>query len=160
MPSLWQEGAKVGFEARVCPTRRVKLSYAHGGDNSESKTQKKGYYRHGERDAYVAEFRRNGASKNGARRSREAVYIDWFTERVEREGAVKMLSASLASFQKKPAARNLGKPVEFVAPDAVMRGEFTIEDSQAFSKLVKRGVGRSRSYGYGMLMLRPAKNPE
>ena len=36
-----------------------------------------------------------------------------------------------------------------------MRGILTITDPIAFAELLKRGVGRHRAYGYGMLLLRP-----
>ena len=38
-----------------------------------------------------------------------------------------------------------------------MRGILTITDAAAFSNLLARGVGRHRAYGYGMLLLRPAR---
>ena len=41
-------------------------------------------------------------------------------------------------------------------PDVVMRGVLTVTDSDAFSNLLARGIGRHRAYGYGMLLLRPA----
>ena len=40
-------------------------------------------------------------------------------------------------------------------PDALMRGVLTVTDGQAFAELLARGVGRHRTYGYGMLLLRP-----
>ena len=42
-------------------------------------------------------------------------------------------------------------------PDAVMRGIFTVAEPEAFAGLLSRGIGRHRSYGYGMLLLRPAR---
>ena len=40
-----------------------------------------------------------------------------------------------------------------------MRGVLTITDPDAFAQLLARGVGRHRSYGYGMLLLRPPGKP-
>ena len=38
-----------------------------------------------------------------------------------------------------------------------MRGIMTITDPDAFSGTLSQGIGRHRSYGYGMLLLRPAR---
>ena len=38
-----------------------------------------------------------------------------------------------------------------------MQGILTVTDSAAFAALLARGVGRHRAYGYGMLLLRPAR---
>ena len=38
-----------------------------------------------------------------------------------------------------------------------MRGILAITDPTAFADLLARGVGRHRAYGYGMLLLRPAR---
>jgi CRISPR system Cascade subunit CasE len=46
-----------------------------------------------------------------------------------------------------------GRRIE--GPDAVVHGTLTITDPVAFAGLLARGVGRHRSYGYGMLLLRP-----
>ena len=42
-------------------------------------------------------------------------------------------------------------------PDAVMRGNITVTDSDAFTRLLSHGIGRHRAYGYGMLLLRPTR---
>ena len=42
-------------------------------------------------------------------------------------------------------------------PHAVMRGSLTIADPSAFSRMLAQGVGRHKAYGYGMLLLRPAR---
>ena len=38
-----------------------------------------------------------------------------------------------------------------------MRGVLTITDSEAFASTLAQGIGRHRSYGFGMLLLRPAR---
>ena len=62
----------------------------------------------------------------------------------------------LVSFQRTRAIRKLHAR-HSEGPDAVMRGILTITDAAAFSNLLARGVGRHRAYGYGMLLLRPAR---
>jgi CRISPR system Cascade subunit CasE len=58
----------------------------------------------------------------------------------------------LVSFQRTRVQRG-GRRIE--GPDAVVHGTLTITDPTAFAALLARGVGRHRSYGYGMLLLRP-----
>ena len=59
------------------------------------------------------------------------------------------------SFRRTRAVRKLhGQQSE--GPDAVMRGNLTVTDSDSFVALLARGIGRHRAYGYGMLLLRPA----
>jgi CRISPR system Cascade subunit CasE len=41
-------------------------------------------------------------------------------------------------------------------PDAVFKGEIQVTDGEAFARLVTRGVGRHRAFGFGMLLLKPA----
>jgi CRISPR system Cascade subunit CasE len=41
-------------------------------------------------------------------------------------------------------------------PDAVLAGHLRVLDTSAFAELVARGVGRHRSFGFGLLQLRPA----
>ena len=62
----------------------------------------------------------------------------------------------LVSFQRTRAIRKLHARYS-EGPDAVMRGILTITDAEAFFNLLTRGVGRHRAFGYGMLLLRPAR---
>ena len=41
-------------------------------------------------------------------------------------------------------------------PDAVLAGVLEVTDGEAFAALLRRGVGRHRAFGFGMLLLRPA----
>jgi CRISPR system Cascade subunit CasE len=38
-----------------------------------------------------------------------------------------------------------------------VHGELTINDADAFARLLAGGVGRHAAYGFGMLLLRPAR---
>jgi CRISPR system Cascade subunit CasE len=40
-------------------------------------------------------------------------------------------------------------------PQALVKGVLNIADSDAFNRLLARGIGRHRAFGYGMLLLRP-----
>ena len=94
--------------------------------------------------------------RDGMERSREDVYTDWLSDQLWRHGCAELESASLQTFQRTRAVRSLqGRPVE--GPSALMRGVLRVNDAEAFSRLIERGVGRHRAYGYGMLLLRPPR---
>ena len=90
--------------------------------------------------------------------SREDVYARWLLAQLDRRGgaSLELEQAKLVSFQRTRAIRKLhSRPSE--GPDAVMRGILTITDPDAFANLLAQGIGRHRAYGYGMLLLRPAR---
>ena len=50
------------------------------------------------------------------------------------------------------------EPCHSVGPDATLQGALRVTGGNAFANLLARGIGRHQSYGYGMLLLRPAGN--
>lgn len=141
MPTTWRIGRRLGFETRVRPVIR----------RSRRGTNPRG----GEQDAFVVEAVQYPAG--GMKRSREAVYVEWLANQLERHGGARLdpHQTRLISFRRKPAVYRLHGPSS-EGPDATMRGAITITDSDAFNELLARGVGRHRTYGYGMLLLRPS----
>ena len=91
-------------------------------------------------------------------RKREQVYAEWLSAQLERRGGASLdvEQTKLVSFQRTRAIRKLHAR-HSEGPDAVMRGTLTITDPVAFAALLAQGVGRHRAYGYGMLLLRPAR---
>lgn len=137
MPTEWQPGKRLGFEALLRPTIRR----ARGSDRAGV-----------ECDAFQAEAERH--SKGTMPRSREEVYADWFRARLESQGAARLESATLAMFQRTRTVRKLhARPSE--GPHALLRGTLTISDPTEFGRLLASGIGRHKAYGYGMLLLRP-----
>jgi len=89
--------------------------------------------------------------------TREEIYVQWLAQRLAQDGAAQLEEEDtrLVSFQRLRSFRKQrSRYVE--GPDAVLRGVLTLGDPAAFGSLLSRGVGRHRSYGYGMLLLRPA----
>ena len=41
--------------------------------------------------------------------------------------------------------------------NGTVEGTLTVGDPDAFSRLLARGIGRHRAFGFGMLLLRPAR---
>ena len=42
-------------------------------------------------------------------------------------------------------------------PDAVLAGQLRVKNQQAFAQLLAHGIGRHRAFGFGLLLLRPAR---
>ena len=137
MPAMWKAGTQLGFELLTRPTVRR----ARGNRNPG-----------GEVDAFQREAERHPAG--AMPRSREEVYRDWLSGELKRRGGAELETASLVSFQRTRSIRTL-KRRPFEGPTALLRGTITVTDGDDFTRLLGRGVGRHRSYGYGMLLLRP-----
>jgi CRISPR system Cascade subunit CasE len=144
-PTQWPQGQVLGFEVRVRPTVRAAK---------------------GERDAFLHAVER----ADGAPLQREAVYVQWLREHlapregVVREawqGAVDLLDdVHLVGFQRQRVVRRTqatgdearrGRVID--GPDALLKGHLRVRDPAAFAKLLARGVGRHRAFGFGMLLL-------
>ena len=139
MPTMWRVGQRLGFETLVRPIIRR----ARGADRPGR-----------EADAFQAEAELH--PKGSMRRTREDVYTDWLRNRLEGDGAARLEDATLGMFQRVRTVRKLHTRAS-EGPHAVMRGSLTIADPSAFSRMLAQGVGRHKAYGYGMLLLRPAR---
>ena len=137
MPVRWQPGQRLGFELLVRPV--VRFSDRSG-------------WRGAERDVFQAEA--DPHPKGGMDRSRLEVYHDWLASKLHKGGAVLERHSVLKAFERVRSIRKLHqRPIE--GPSALMAGVLVVDDPVAFAGLVAHGVGRHRSYGYGMLLLRP-----
>lgn len=143
MPESWRSGLQLGFETRIRPVVRRSPDWA---DRMLA----------GERDIFQMEAMQH--PRGGMPRDREAVYIDWLARELDRRTGAQLDAARtrMVAFRRVMSRYHVdGSGVE--GPDAVMRGTLTVTDSDAFAGLLARGVGRHRAYGYGMLLLRPAR---
>ena len=147
MPLKWRDGQKLGFNLRARPVRRLSKELETAG----GRTYKPG----SELDAFMLEaLTEFGADRDGmkeAGRTREAVYLDWLSDRLAPYAILDRARTRLTSFRLRRAARNAA--VE--GPDTTIQGTFTIADRAGFHELLERGVGRHCAYGYGMMLLRP-----
>lgn len=132
----WQAGQTLGFELRACPTVRV-----HKG---------------GEKDAFLAEV------EKGMDPGRLDSYRRWLIRQLGEAASLDQGAFSLDAFQltsvwrKGAGDSGARKGRGLTVPDATMSGRITVSDADAFSALMRRGVGRHRAFGFGMLLLRPA----
>lgn len=134
----WRPGRRLGFEILVSPVAR------RSQDGRE-------------RDFFLHRAETVGP---GGGLSREEVYVDWLSERLE--GAAHLDHANLAEFrlvrQFRRGQRDAGgsrKGARLLRPRALLRGQLTVTDGNGLSELLAHGLGRHRAFGYGMLLLRP-----
>lgn len=132
----WRSGQRLGFDLRLRPV--VRLASAITGTS---------FAKGAEIDAFLAETLRGDAA-----RPRETVYLDWLAARLAPAATLERDTSRLHAFQRSAVNRN-GRALE--GPEAIIHGTLTVTDPVIFADLLARGVGRHRSYGYGMLLLRP-----
>ena len=151
MSRAWRAGQRPGFDLRMRPVRRLLR---------DLETSRGRMARGAEVDAFLAEALRRHPGEPGGMagegRTREAVYLDWLAERPG--GAVELDRAGrrLAQFRRTGVLRGRSG---LEGPEATIHGTLRVSDSDGFAELLRRGIGRRRTYGYGMLLLRPAGRP-
>jgi len=138
MPGIIPKGKEVAFESMVCPVTRVGAA---------------------EKDVYL---RRVETSGEGPPPSRLEAYLQWLHGRLE--GAATMKNVSLQSFRlarmtrkNHPGGDEPRAAKSLVFPQAVLSGQLRVENEAAFMRLLARGLGRHRAFGYGMILLRPPR---
>jgi CRISPR system Cascade subunit CasE len=94
---------------------------------------------------------------------REAVYREWLADHLARQGGVTIRTSRVKAFQRARLVRRT-QGAERQAhlaerPDVVLDGELLVADPADFAKMLARGVGRHRAFGFGMLLLKPATSP-
>lgn len=145
MPSVFEAGKRLGFAVRVCPIRRVKKRGPMQRDQAEV-------------DAFLA---KSWAVCQEVKLDRGEVYRAWLDEQVAKEDAARVLDASMTRFQldrfhrRTQGAERKGHRSE--RPDVAFEGELEVVNPESFARRLARGVGRHRSFGFGMLLLRPAR---
>lgn len=156
MPETWAKGRRLGFEIRACPVSRKER----------------------ERDVYLSGLDR--AKSNGAiPPSRDQIYLDWLVQRMRAatlsggdfidtrgdvhepvvefpRGALSISGFRRVKVLRRRASRDRSDKLGIERPDVIFTGELVIREPKEFNDLLKRGVGRHRAFGFGMVLLRPA----
>ncbi|AFL73105.1 type I-E CRISPR-associated protein Cas6/Cse3/CasE [Thiocystis violascens] len=139
-PTTWANGQMLSFEVRVRPIVRPP--------------------RGPERDLfqYTAE-----QSESPEKLKREVVYVDWLRQKFAEQDAAELSQVSMDAFRLSRVIRRTGtndqgqrQALAPSGPDAVFKGQLRVGESDAFARLLKRGIGRHRAFGFGMLLLKPA----
>lgn len=150
MPRRFEQGERLGFDLRLRPVRRLRseLTDPQTGTSFRSGS---------EVDAFRLELIRQFPAESGtsaaiqADVTRQSVYSGWLSERLGNAASVE--DCELAAFQRTRVIR--GNSGELEGPDAVLHGTITVASEDEFARILRKGVGRHRAYGYGMLLLRP-----
>lgn len=147
MPVRWQRGSRYGFEVRVCPVVRLARERS-----VEWRGEQRLLAAGAEVDAFV-----HARYLGGRAADRATVYNDWLGRRFA-EAAV-MVEASIGAFRRLRLVRRTHEPTRrsrvMERPDALVKGVLEVGEPERFQELLARGVGRHRSYGFGMLLLKP-----
>ena len=144
-PSTWKEGLTLGFEVRVRPVIRAK-------DGRE-------------RDAFLHAADAIPAAEGNGIAQRAMIYGEWLAKQFGADDAAKITQAQMEEFRltrvlRKTKAGENGKrkALPVTGPDALFKGQLQVGEPDAFARLLARGVGRHRAFGFGMLLLRPASS--
>ncbi|MFW6053281.1 MAG: type I-E CRISPR-associated protein Cas6/Cse3/CasE [Persicimonas sp.] len=157
LPESLPEGMKLQFELRACPVVRK----SSAGDNGKEGKQQRSWRAGQELDAFLAEAWK--PENDGVDLEREAVYRDWLTRQFETRDSggvpdvdsIKVTRFSIARMMRRHGADR--KPTVLKRPDVTLSGRLQVTDGEAFMKLMSSGVGRHKSFGFGMLKIRPAQ---
>jgi CRISPR system Cascade subunit CasE len=152
MPASFREGRHLQFELRACPVVR-KASAGEGvNQDGDTRTWDEG----DELDAFLAEAWTRPEDDD---LSREQVYRDWLDRQFEIRGGAELQSTGMSRFSIERMTRRNGPdhtPDTIKRPDVTLTGTLQVTDGDAFVALLRSGLGRHKSFGYGMLKVRRA----
>ena len=156
MPATFPEGMALQFELRACPVVRKASAGKGVNQNGDERTWEEG----DELDAFLAEAWTRPEEDD---LSREQVYRDWLTRQFDIRGGAEPQSIGMTRFSIERMTRRVPKTNSgerkadtIKRPDATLTGTLEVTDSSAFIDLLRSGLGRHKSFGYGMLKVRRA----
>ncbi len=145
LPTSFAPGRRLGFALRMCPVVR--------------KAKDSEFARRGaEVDAFLDHCWRVGPDVAVARAD---VYRGWLAGELGRRGGATLVEFQMEGFRRLRLLRRTqeeqrrSRGVE--RPDVFVKGVLEVTESEAFGALLRRGLGRHRSFGFGMLLLRPVE---
>ena len=150
-------GQLLGFDVQIRPVRRLLRDLY---DSKSQTTFSKGSEIDAFRVKLIREYPRGWSEKEYISKnrgeSRPKIYIEWLIERLGDSVEIDPNDCHLKSYQRTRLWR--GDRVGSEGPEAVIHGCLTVAKADKFAAIVRKGVGRHKAYGYGMLMLRPPKS--
>lgn len=142
MPRDFLEGSTLGFEIRACPTVRKASNGPHHRQGAEV-------------DVFLS---RCWGSDEGQFVDRSVVYREWLRQRLCSSGGATVIESELLGFSRQQVVRSAHDAKRGLTlserPVATFGGVLRVEDPIEFSRLLRRGVGRHRAFGFGMLLLK------
>lgn len=148
MPRMWKEGARLSFRLRAWPTVRYSPEVAR------LVAERTGWTPPGrEIDAVEAESRKTGTPADP-----EVVCRSWLERRLDPCASIEgFVLRDYARVRSLRSQHDGGRRVAITGPDAVMAGTLVVRDAERFGEIVRHGVGRHAAFGYGMLLMSPAR---
>lgn len=145
MPDVFPEGMQLRFELRACPVMRKA---------SNGEKWKKGQ----EVDVFLSRVWE--VDDEDVELNRAEIYGEWLDRQFGSRGGAEVVRAELDRFSiDRMTRRTQGderKITTIQRPDATLVGEIKVTDGVAFLGLLRKGIGRHKSFGYGMLKVRRA----
>lgn len=154
LPASFDRGQVLSFEARVCPVVRMSSAGPRHAKGAEV-------------DAFVHHCWQVGDRAIPA--DREEVYRRWFSSQLERHGGARLLVLPDSDLEPRAACRVSSFKLDRLTrrtqgddrkahssfrPNAVVEGLLEVTDGSAFLGLLRRGIGRHRAFGFGMLLVK------
>jgi CRISPR system Cascade subunit CasE len=144
MPQAFPEGMRLEYELRACPVVRKSSAGKHHGAGVEV-------------DAFLSRVWEVDDPEVPIQR--EEVYRDWLTSQFERRGGARLHSTRMERFSLERMLRRTQGPERdtntIKRPVVTLSGELEVTDPDAFNELLRSGIGRHKSFGFGMLKVRP-----
>ena len=147
LPDVWRRGGRYGFDVRLRPVVRLA---------KEVVTPEARWTRGAELDAWFALRLRARGVDLDALPSRDAVYLSWLAKLLVPAATLDRANTRIAQRHHRDIVRGR---TTIKGSDIVVHGTFVVRDPGAFAGMLRRGIGRHRAYGYGMVLLRPAGRP-
>lgn len=149
MPTDWRVGHVLDAEVRIRPIVRSRAKSGRASRPVELDFFVEGSPAHSTDDPRSTMERR------------EAAYAGWLAAQCDRLGGCSIGAARMTAFRRsrlltRSKAEAGRKPVSIEGPDATFVTRVTITDPARFSEQLRRGIGRHRAFGYGMMLLAPA----
>ena len=154
MPETFPEGMALQFELRACPVVRKASAGKGVNQNGDERTWEEG----DELDAFLAEAWTRPKEDD---LNREQVYREWLARQFDIRGGAEVDSDAVAMtrFSIERMTRRNGPdrtPDTIKRPDVTLTGTLQVTDGDAFVDLLRSGLGRHKSFGYGMMKVRRA----
>jgi len=153
MPATFPEDMALQFELRAWPVTRK----ASAGEGVNQQGNPRSWNEGDELDAFLAKAWAHPEQDL----DREQVYRDWLARQFDVRGGARVDrdAVAMTRFSIERMTRRNGPdhtPDTIKRPDVTLTGTLRVTDGEAFVDLLRSGLGRHKSFGYGMLKVRRA----
>lgn len=139
MPDGWHSGQRLSFEVRARPVIRTRTNPRSGSVD----------------EIDIAQWR----ARKSPEIDREQAYADWLRSGLARANAATLERVRMNLFRRTRVVRRSQRGARSIVtvegPEAWLCGGLVVNDPQGFAALLRRGIGRHRSFGFGCLLIAP-----